>query len=128
VSKEARRQRAQKKAQQRRNFSIAIAVVIGLIIVGGLVYEALRADTERVFESVGGSHVTLRDDGTFAAHLPHNLRFNGTFTETQSGDITTVAFTHSGGTHNGIIRGRGMSLPPQWDSGCCGSGLTYRLR
>ena len=127
-SKESRRQIAIKRARKKRVVIISVCAIVVLAFASLVIYELLRADTSRVFVS-GGSHITLHDDGTFNAQLPHNVRIAGTFTETVSGDITTVSFNSIRGTEDGNIYGNVLTIPDAWDSGCAhGHGLRYTLR
>ncbi|MCL2215601.1 MAG: hypothetical protein FWB91_01145 [Defluviitaleaceae bacterium] len=117
-----------RKANIKIAIFIAACVLAAAAIAGILFFDALRQDNTRVFTSFG-SHITLYDDGTFSAQLPHNVRKSGTYTESmeEDGITTTVLFFYSGGTETGSIRSNFLSIPEAWEPICCGAGLRFRL-
>jgi len=124
--KDARRQAARKKAKQKRAILITVCSIIAIAIVAFTVMEFLREDNSRVF-ATGGSNVTLNDDGTFIALLPHGVVRSGEFTETQDGNITIISFSQAGATAMGTIEGNVLTIPSAWDDGH-GHPTRYTLR
>ncbi|MCL1877480.1 MAG: hypothetical protein FWF80_01340 [Defluviitaleaceae bacterium] len=136
MSKELRRKRAKEKEQMTKLvLTVVVALIFG-VIVGFVMVGVLGGVDEdgRIFVNDGAS-IMLRDDGTFLALLPHNLRFSGTFTETEADGGTIVSFTYTHATNlrtdNGRILGDGITMvaPDVWDSPCAHShGLIYILQ
>ena len=126
--KDARRAAAVKRAKQRRITFIGVGAVVATAFVVLLLFTILREDTSRVFVNAG-STVTLNEDGTFIANLPHGVRISGTFFETEIGASTTVSFVTSRGTENGNLDSEVLSIPNAWVPACAhGHGVRYILQ
>ncbi|MCL2828273.1 MAG: hypothetical protein FWD99_05985 [Oscillospiraceae bacterium] len=131
--KEARRQNTGQKAKRKKVMIITAGVtvcILAVVVITSLLLSAPPQPEEdaRVFVS-RWNHIVLRDDGTFFAHLPHNVRKSGTYTEATMGDMITVSFTYDGRTEQGNIQDNVLTLPDEWDVGCAhGHGLRYTLR
>lgn len=117
-TKKQRREAAQKKARQKRLLIMVVfAVVLAVVIAAVTIYVVTRPGS-RVFSVPGGHSVTLYDNGRFAARLFHDFNFSGTFTEDESGDVTTVSFTHGGNTVSTQIENDVLTLPVPWRATC----------
>ncbi|MCL1845870.1 MAG: hypothetical protein FWF77_08195 [Defluviitaleaceae bacterium] len=133
MSKELRRKRAKEKERMTKLALTVVGGIVAGLVVGFILMGVLGGDDDdRVFLNAGAS-ITLREDGTFLALLPHNVRLNGTFAETEAPAGTTVSFefNHNGVDRNdvGTIRGNALIAPDEWDSGCAhGHGMVYILR
>ena len=130
-TKEARRINALKKAKKKRTIMIAACALSVVALSTLLIAHALRGEAVRVFSAAPNQVVTLYEDGSFVAHLPHNVTKAGTFTEHTEGDITAISFIHSGRTEAGSITAFGdthfLTIPETWDDGC-GHGRDFLLR
>ncbi|MCL2455983.1 MAG: hypothetical protein FWD19_00365 [Defluviitaleaceae bacterium] len=106
-----------REAQQIKTAIILLCSVVAAIIVGALIFSAFRDNSDRVFVS-GSSQITLREDGTFIAMLPHNAILSGTFDENISENTATVLFTHSGRTDTARLSGQTLTVPSGWLPSC----------
>ena len=103
-------------------FTLLVVVIIGIIV-----FDTLQQDRTRVFSGIGTS-ITLYEDGTFNAFLPHNMRKFGTYTEAIADGVTTVLFTSNGETVSGRISSNVLTLPSEWEPECfCWHNLRLRL-
>ncbi|MCL2526860.1 MAG: hypothetical protein FWE42_00475 [Defluviitaleaceae bacterium] len=129
TAKGRQRQNAIKKAKRIRALALGFCALLFVIVIAGiLIHESRSNEGGRVFES-GGSHVTLREDGTFVASLPHQVRRTGTFIETDNTYLAKVEFIYNGRTAIGNITGNVLTLPSTWESGCAHRhSLSYTLR
>ena len=82
----------------------------------------------RTFVS-GANFVSLLDDNTFVAQLPHGLSKNGTYDETldEETGITFVRFFVDGRNEIGTIQEDLLTIPSEWDDGH-GHSVHYRLQ
>jgi cell division septal protein FtsQ len=117
-TKKQRRQAAQQKAKKKRMTILAACaacVVVAVVVV--IIINATRPDT-RVFSVPGNQSVTLYENGNFIARLAHNVNISGTYTEDVEGNITTISFTHDGGTVSSQIENDVLLLPIPWRAAC----------
>ena len=130
-AKEERRRNAVKKAKRKKAIMLAGCALALVAVSALLIVHALRGESVRVFSAGVNQVVTLYEDGTFTAHLPHNVTKAGTFTEHIEGDVTAISFTHGGRTEAGSITDYGdinvLTIPQAWDDGC-GHGRDFLLR
>ena len=125
--KDARRAAAIKRARQRRLTLVGVGAVVLTLFVVMLLFTILREDTSRVFVSAGNNTITLNNDGTFVAHLPHSVRISGTFLETEINDTIMISFISARGTENGTLVDGRLRIPTAWEDGC-GHGNVFVLR
>ena len=117
-SNRQRREAAQRKAKKKRLTIIAVgAASFAAIIIALAIYSATRPDI-RVFAVPGGQSVVLRENGSFVANLFHDAEISGTYTEDESGSVTTISFTHGGNTVSTQIEGDVLMLPAPWRATC----------
>jgi len=126
-AKDARRINAAKKAKMKKTLLFTACALVVVAIVALIVVDAIREDPVRVFSGRPNQVVSLRDDGTFTAHLPHGVAMSGTFTEETENGITTITFAQGRRTEVGHIEGNVLIIPQTWDDGC-GHGREFTLR
>ena len=124
--KKLRRELAIKKARQKRIITISVCTIAVLAFTVVLGVNMLSQSHERVF-TAGFNNVSLNNDGTFVANLPHNIRLTGTYTESTEGGVSTVVFSYRGTTAIGIIEDNVLVIPTEWDDGH-GHATRYTLR
>lgn len=126
--KHAEQKAAMKKAKKRKQtiMTTVICVAIVAVIVTVFLLDRAQQTNMRIYTN-GNFGVTLNDDGSFTAQLPHNVRKSGTFAEQTEGAVTTISFTFDGRTEHGRIEGNILIIPDEWDDGC-GHGIRFALR
>jgi len=125
-SKKSKRQQAQ-AMNKRNNRIIALvfaAVVFAIVIMFFVNMYQQRGN--RVYAN-GRSAIILQTNGRFRANLPHNVRMNGTFSESEDNGIIIVNFDQNGETVYGQIINNTLIIPAEWDDGC-GHGRNFILR
>jgi len=129
MNQKQRRAQARKEAKQKKIIIITVCTLIILALVGFFLVDAFERGEERVFVN-GRDSITLYEDGTFTASLPHGMNLSGTFTETTTDGLTAIAFTYDGRTEVGnIIDGEDLTIPHAWEVTCGhGHGSLFRLR
>ena len=125
MDKNERREKALKKAKQKKIIIISVCAVVVLAIIGLLTFNAYQYGKNRVYTD-GYQTATLRDDGSFTVVLSHETK-TGTYTENTEGDVITVTFVSEGRSVNGRIEKDALTLPAAWDDGH-GHGTTLTLR
>jgi hypothetical protein len=122
--KAERRALALKKARQKKVLIICVCV---LVVAGIVTLAVLSANRQRKAEtySDGFQMVRLFDDGTFTAHLMHNLVKSGTYTRSVADGRTIITFTRGGNQEIGWIDGDSLRVPVEWEDGC-GHSVTFR--
>ena len=126
-AKDTRRVNAVKKANRKKAIILAVCALVVSTIAALIIVDALREDPVRVFSGRPNQVVSLRDDGTFTAHLPHGVAMSGTFTEETEDGITTITFAQGRRIETGYIEGNVLIIPQAWDDGC-GHGREFTLR
>lgn len=117
-SKKARREAARKKARQKK-ITVLIVCIVAVAAVAALIFLALPQESDgRVFVA-GNNRVTLYEDGSFTAELPHGVSKSGTYTEIEhiDADVTTISFTVEDRIEVGSITGDTLTIPAEWDDG-----------
>ena len=112
--KKMRQAAAAKKRKQKKILIATICVVLAAAIVVLLIsLSMIRQRSERVFTD-GRQTITLRDDGTFAARLYHNVRANGTYTEMTEGNATIITFVSGGTSIETRVVNNVLTVPAEW--------------
>jgi len=117
-SKKARREAARKKARQKK-MTVLIVCMLAVAAIAALIIVNLSPQSDgRVFVA-GNNQVTLYEDGSFTAELPHGVSKSGTYMEIEhiDDDATTISFTMEGRTEVGSIIGDTLTIPHEWDDG-----------
>ena len=125
--KEARRAAAVRKAKRQKTIIFTVCALAGVAVLALFILDALRVDNTRVFVGAPNQVVSLHEDGTFTARLPHGVTRTGAFTEQTEDGVTQIAFTSGRTTDVGYIEGNVLTLPLAWDDGC-GHGRELTLR
>ena len=109
-----------------RTIACAIAAAVVLFALGAC-SGSNNADTARIYAN-GANTITLNEDFTFSAKLPHGLTKSGTYSETVDAlGVTTIIFTVNGAQASGIIRNNVLSIPSEWEDSH-GHGSNFALR
>ena len=112
--KDDRRAEALKREKRKKIILIAVCAVLIAAIAAAIAYTVYQNKTSRVF-SDGNQRLILRDNGTFDANDFHGIRRRGTYTETDTGDVTIIEFIIDGRAEQGSIIGNVLTLPSEWD-------------
>jgi len=127
-SEKTKRQNTIKRSRTKSAAIIITCILIFTVIAAIVAFNALSQDNYRVFSGIGTS-VTLHEDGTFLANLPHDVIKRGTYEEVITVGATTVLFSCSEKTVSGSISSSVMTLPSEWEPECaCWHNLRLRLR
>jgi opacity protein-like surface antigen len=116
--KKGKKKQAAKRAN-RKNLAIIVSVCIAIAVAISalVVFNVINQQSEARVFTADSQMVTLRDDGTFSAKLAHSVTKSGTYSESITGDTTTISFIYDGKTENGNIVGSVLTLPDEWDDG-----------
>ncbi|MCL2721568.1 MAG: hypothetical protein FWD47_09555 [Treponema sp.] len=116
--KSQKKERAEKRAKQRKliiaGICVSIAVISGLLIF--IIYNVNQNKVTEIY-SYHGQTIQLLDDGKFTAVLAHNVRKSGTYTKTNENDRIIVTFNNDGRTETGWIVNDSLHIPREWDDG-----------
>ena len=115
--KKQRKEEALLKSKRRKKRIIIICSALTIAVVALIVVATIQYSQQRVFAD-RTQRVTLGNDGSFTANLPHGVTRTGTFTETPGDGFTIISFSENGSTVTGTIEGNILNLPPEWDDGC----------
>lgn len=113
----ARRERikeAEKKTKRKKQIKIiGILAAVVLTITAIIVVFSLQPTQVAGTYYSGSEYVTLNTDGSFNAYLPHSETKSGTYEI----NGTTIIFTVDNQNQQGIISGRNLTIPYEWDHG-----------
>jgi len=113
-----KKERAEKKAKQKKLIILCICVSLAVIIgVSIFVIQNLVGNEAAEIYSYQGQTIQLLNDGRFTAMLAHNVRKSGTYTKTDENGIITVAFNTNGNIETGWIINNSLHIPREWDDG-----------
>ena len=123
-AKALKKEKAQKKAVQKRIVTISVigvCVLVAIAVIVLRIYLPTRQGYTEIF-SDGRQTITLFADGTFTADLTHNNQKTGTYTRaaeggSTAGGRTAVLFIVDGATAAGRIEGDSLYFPQEWEDG-----------
>ena len=127
VGKSQKTKQARKRAKRKKIITIAVTCIVIIAIITAAVLIILNQQSDTRVYALGVNTITLSGDGTFDAQPGCAGSKSGTFSESLSGDVTIVSFTHDGMTANGRIVGNVLTIPDEWDDGH-GHGTEFTLR
>ena len=137
----SKKQKKKELLKEKKRKKLYIAIVCIVVIATTSVFFVINAISQkengkrftanqqteiRVYAN-GRNTITLDPNGTFAARLPHNTNFYGTYTEASEGNRVRISFMYQGLTVNGTISNNVLEIPREWDDGH-GHGTRFTLR
>jgi len=114
--KAARRDAAIKKAKAKRKIMITVGILAAVIVIGALIMISLQ-NNDRVFTAAGNQIITLYEDGSFTASLPHGISKEGMYMEQFEDDMSFILFFLEDRIEVGTLYGNILTPPIEWDDG-----------